>query len=90
MDYEADTRASFDAHDADNDGLLDFGEIATSMNMGSSAVAVHHAQEAARRQLIDAHIERFDADRDGKVSYAEGWGAFIRRMVELVSHKTEL
>ena len=90
MDYEADTCASFDAHDADHDGLLDFGEIATSMNMGSSAVAAAPAQEAARRQLIDAHIERFDADRDGKVSYAEGWGAFNRRMVELVSHKTEL
>jgi len=89
VDYEADTCASFDAHDADHDGLLDFGEIATSMNMGSAADAAP-AQEAARRQLIDLHIERFDANHDGKVSYAEGWGAFNRRMVELVSHKTEL
>ena len=49
-------------------------------------------QEKARHDFIDGHIKRFDTDGDGKVSYAEGWGAFNRRMVEMVEspHKAEL
>lgn len=89
VDYEADTRASFDAHDTDHDGMLDFEEIAASMNMTKSAEATAE-QEATRQEFINSHIKRFDADGDGKVSYAEGWGAFNKRMVELVSHKQEL
>jgi len=90
VDYEADTRASFDAHDADHDGMLDFEEIAASMNMTKSADATPE-QEATRQEFINSHIKRFDTDGDGKVSYAEGWGAFNKRMVELVTmDKAEL
>jgi Ca2+-binding EF-hand superfamily protein len=89
VDYEADTRASFDAHDMDHDGMLDFDEIAASMNMTKTDEATAE-QEQTRHDFIESHIKRFDADGDGKVSYAEGWGAFNKRMVELVSHKQEL
>ena len=47
-------------------------------------------QEATRQEFINSHIKRFDSDGDGKVSYAEGWGAFNKRMVEMVTHKQEL
>ena len=91
VDYEADTRASFDAHDTDHDGMLDFDEIAASMNMTKAADATDE-QEDARRKFIQGHIDRFDTNHDGKVSYSEGWGAFNRRMVEMVNeqHKAEL
>ena len=84
VDYEADTKASFDAHDIDHDGMLDFDEIAASMNMTFSESAAPE-QETTRRNFINSHIQRFDTDHDGKVSYAEGWGAFNKRMVEMVN-----
>ena len=71
-------------------GMLDFEEIAASMNMTKSADATPE-QEATRQEFINSHIKRFDTDGDGKVSYAEGWGAFNKRMVELVTmDKAEL
>ena len=60
------------------------------LNMTKSAEATPE-QEATRVEFINSHIKRFDTDGDGKVSYAEGWGAFNKRMVELVTmDKAEL
>ena len=82
--YDDEAMAAFSRLDVNGDGVIDENEL---------TVLVKEVAESTGSPLDSAmEFARADKNSDGKVSYAEGWGAFNRRMVEMVEspHKAEL